>query len=81
VGSGGASPGLKPPDSKLLVSTLTFGTPALMKKAATSEQKASWVDPLSLEVDVPNVIVAVFFINADCICLTREVSEPQIRNF
>jgi hypothetical protein len=52
-----------------------------MKKTATSEQKASWVERLCLEGDVPNVIVAAFFINADCICLTREVSEPQIRNF
>jgi hypothetical protein len=52
-----------------------------MKKAATSEQKASWAEPPSLEVDVLNLIVAAFFINADSICLTREVEEPQIRNF
>jgi hypothetical protein len=52
-----------------------------MKKTATSGQKASWFEPQGLEVDVPNIIVAAFFINADPICLTREVPEPRIRYF
>jgi hypothetical protein len=52
-----------------------------MKKAATSDQKGAWAEPPGLEGDVLNLIVAAFFINADPICLTREVPEPRIRNF
>jgi len=52
-----------------------------MKKAATSEQKGACAEPPGFEVDVLNRIDAAFFINADCICLTREVPELRIRNF